>query len=433
MTVRLAYGKERLPVELPEDIHVDVLEPRFVSGPADQTGAVRAALRQPIGSRPLRDLVRPGDRVGIVFSDITRPTPYDVILPAIFAELSHVPVENFVLFNATGTHRANTPEELERMLGPGVVGTYRIVQNDCADSDSHVMVGTTRGGNDIWIHREFFECDIKIPTGFIEPHFFAGFSGGGKAIMPGLALLSTIQRNHNAGHMDDPNARWGIVRGNPLWEEIREAAGFAEPDFLLNVALNRKQQITAVFAGHFDEAHAAGCEYVREHAMAGVTDRYDVVITSNSGYPLDLNMYQAVKGMSAASQVVKEGGDIIVAADCWDGIPDHGEYGKLLASSSTPAELLAKIRTPGFAARDMWQAQIHAAICEKVRVHFYSSNLTDEQISSAFMRSCRDIAGRVRELSDSKRRARNRLAEAGDEILRVCVLPEGPQTIPYVK
>lgn len=424
MTIRLAYGKESISTELPDNIQLDVLEPQFAPGLPDQTRAVAAALQAPIGGRPLREIVRPSDQVGIIFSDITRPTPYNVILPAFFAELAYLPDENFVLFNATGTHRPNTPEELERMLGPGVVGRYRIVQNDCTDRESHRLIGTTRGGNDVWVHRDFLDCDVKVPTGFIEPHFFAGFSGGGKAIMPGLALLETIQRNHSAGHMDDPNARWGIVRGNPLWEEVREASGFAEPTFLLNVALNRRKEITAVFAGDFDEAHAEGCEYVREHAMAGVSARYDVVITSNSGYPLDLNMYQAVKGMSAASQIVKEGGDIIVAADCWDGIPDHGEYGMLLTSAGTPAQLLATIRSPGFAAQDMWQAQIHASICETTQVHFYSHNLTDEQIESAFMRPCRDIAERVREIAARK---------SGEGPLRVCVLPEGPQTIPYLR
>ncbi len=424
MKIRLAYGKSSLPVELPDGVQVDILEPKFSPGLPDQADAVRAALASPVDARPLREVVGPGDRVGLVFSDITRPTPYDVILPALFAELEHVPAKNFVLFNATGTHRANTDDELDRMLGPGVVGRYRIVQNDCNDGASHRSVGTTRGGNDVWIHREFLDCDVKIPTGFIEPHFFAGFSGGGKAIMPGLALLQTIQRNHDAGHMDDPNARWGILHGNPLWEEIREAAGFADPTFLLNVALNRRKEVTAVFAGDFDRAHAVGCEYVREHAMAGVDERYDLVITSNSGYPLDLNMYQAVKGMSAASQIVKEGGHIIVAAECWDGVPQHGEYGRLLASASTPEELLSTIRTPGFAAQDMWQAQIHAAICEKTSVHFYSHNLSDEQIRSAFMKPCRDIAESVRAIAGAR--------ASSQGTLRVCVLPEGPQTIPYV-
>ena len=171
-----------------------------------------------------------------------------------------------------------------------------------------------------------------------------------------------------------------------------------------------------------DEAHAAGCEYVKNHAMAPVEEPFDLVLTGNSGYPLDLNMYQAVKGMSAAAQVTKPGGTIIVAADCWDGIPEHGKYGKLLASARSTSELLKLVRAPGFAEQDGWQAHLHALLCERFKVHFYSNNLTDEQIRSAFMEPCRDICKVVE----------TAMSEAGSRI-QVCVLPEGPQTIPYVR
>jgi len=421
MDVTLSYGKTGLPVRLPDSAPVRVVEPAFESALADQRAAVTEGLGSPVGSAALAELVKPSDRVGIVFSDITRPTPYHIILPALLDALGHVRRENIVLFNATGTHRANSDQELERMLGPGIVGRYRIVQNDCEDDASHRYAGTTRGGNDVCLLDEFLRCDVKIPTGFIEPHFFAGFSGGGKAIMPGLAGLETIQRNHSAFHMDHPRVRWGITQGNPLWEEVTEAAGFADPTFLLNVALNRQQEITAVFAGDFHEAHRAGCDYVKAHAMAAVGERFDIVVTSNSGYPLDLNMYQAVKGMSAAFQIVKPGGHIIVAADCWDGIPDHGQYGALLSSASGPAELLASIRSPGFAMQDMWQAQIHALICDQVTVHFHSHNLSDSQIEQAFMKPCPDVSRRVAELAE----------QIGGQST-ICVLPDGPQTIPYI-
>jgi lactate racemase len=426
MKIHLAYGKKGLDFDLPEEVEPRIIEPKFEEGHGDQVGAVREALAAPIGASPLREMVKETDRVGIIFSDITRATPYEILLPAIFAELSHVPVEHYTLFNATGTHRANTDEELESILGPGVLGKYRIVQNDCEDEGSHRYVGTTDGGNEIYLLSEFLDCDVKILTGFIEPHFFAGFSGGGKAIMPGLATLKTVQHNHRAEHMDHPEARWGITEGNPLWEEVKQAAGFAEPSFLLNIALNRDKEITAVFAGDYVKAHGRGCEYVKKHAMNPVDAAYDLVITSNSGYPLDLNMYQAVKGMSAASQIVKEGGDIIIAADCWDGIPAHGQYGRLLTEAEGLDDLLKRIRAPGFAMQDMWQAQIHALICKKAQVHFYSENLTDEQIVDGFMMPCRDIEARVREIAQRK------AAEGKGGNFRVCVLPEGPQSIPYI-
>ena len=421
MEIELAYGKEGLGINLPDDLNVTVVAPRYVEGLEDQAEAVRDALRRPVASKPLKELARSSDKVGIVFNDITRPTPYHIILPALLDELSHIPRDRIILFNATGTHRANTEAELRGMLGDGIVERYRIIQNDARDPDSHTLVGTAKSGNDIWLLAEYVECDVRILTGFIEPHFFAGFSGGGKACMPGLALLETVLRNHSAQNMENPNATWGRTHGNPVWEEVRQAASMAPPAFLLNVALNRDGHITGVFAGDFEKAHERGCAFVKEHAMAPVQGPFDIVITSNSGHPLDLNLYQSVKGMSAASQVVKEGGSIIVAADCWDGIPEHGDYGRLLLEAESPEDLLRTVRAPGFLRQDMWQAQIHALICRKADVYFHSGNLTDEQIEAALLKPCHNIEATVEQLL----RKYGRRAS-------ICILPEGPQTIPYI-
>jgi len=422
MNVRLAYGKTGLEVELPDHADVTVVEPTYVEGLQDPVIELREALRQPIGSPPLRDLVRPSDQVGIAFSDITRPTPNDLILPVLLDELAHVPEDQVTLFNGTGTHRPNTEAELRQMLGDDIVDRYHVVQNDAHDRASHMLVGSTRGGNDIWVHRAFVACDAKILTGFIEPHFFAGFSGGGKAVMPGLALLETVMRNHGATHLDHPNARWGIRQGNPLWEEIHEAAALVEPTFLLNVTLNRDKEITGVFAGDWEQAHAAGCASVKQAAMVAVDAPFDIVITSNSGYPLDLNVYQSVKGMSAAAQVVKDGGSIIVAAECWDGIPEHGDYGHLLYEADSIASLLRTVRDPDNDRQDTWQAHTQALISQKADVYFYSPNLTDEQIREALLIPCRTIEGTVETL----------LERCGPGAT-ICVLPEGPQTVPYVR
>jgi len=422
MGLRLAYGKTGLEISLPDDAEITVVEPKYIDGLPDPAGAIREALRQPIGSPPLRELAKPSDRVGIIFSDITRPTPNWLILPALLRELDHLRAEQIVLFNSTGTHRPNTGAELRGMLGDEVVDRCRIVQNDATDRGSHVQVGTAATGNDIWVHRELVECHLRVLTGFIEPHFFAGFSGGGKAVMPGMALLDTVLRNHNARNLDHPQARWGITQGNPVWEEARDAAKMVAPTFLLNVTLNRDKQITRVFAGDLEEAHAQGCRFVRETAMVPLAAPFDVVVTTNSGYPLDLNVYQAVKGMSAAAQIVKETGSIVIAAECWDGIPDHGEYARLLREATNLDSLLAKIRAPGFAVQDMWEAQIQAQICQRADVYLYSHHLSDEQIEAAHLKPCRSIEATVAEL----------LRKHGREAA-LCVLPEGPQTIPYVE
>lgn len=421
MKIRLAYGKSGLEIDLPDHLKADVIASRYVKPVSDPHDAVRAALQNPIGGRALSRQVRPQDRVAIVINDITRPTPYEVILPALLEELSHVPSENIILFNATGTHRSNTEAELRTMLGNTLVDQYPIVQNCAEDPSLYQTVGSTKSGNEIHILRQYLECEFRILTGFIEPHFFAGFSGGPKACVPGLANLDTILRNHSVQHIDSPDAAWGKTAGNPLWEDLSEAADLAGQAFLLNVALNRDKQITAVFAGNLHQAHQIGCDYVRDHAMAGVTALYDVVITCNSGYPLDLNLYQSIKGLSAAARIVRPGGIILAAADCWDGIPEHGLFKNLLVESKTPDRLLETLRRPGFSARDSWQAQIHAQICRKARVCFYSDHLSDQQIRSAFMQPCRDIAAWI------TREAR----QAGGP-LSICVLPEGPLTIPYL-
>jgi len=422
MKINLAYGKTGLAIELPDGLDVTVVEPEYVPGLPEPEAALREALEAPIEAPPLRDVVKADDKVGVVFSDITRPTPNHLILPAVVKELAHVPRENIALFNALGTHRPNTDDELRGMLGSTLVDGYRIVQNNAFDPSTQMQMGTTSRGHDVWLNQELVECDVKILTGFIEPHFFAGFSGGGKAIMPGMAGQHTVLGNHDAGMVGDPKATWGVTWGNPIWEEVREVALRAGNVFLLNVTLNRDKRITGVFAGDLDAAHAAGCAFVKETAMVPAPHPFDVVITTNSGYPLDLNLYQSVKGMSAAAQVVREGGAIIVAADCWDGIPEHGLYGQLLREADSPQALLDTVCAPGFLKQDQWQAQIQALIQLKADVYVRTDNLTTEQIEMALFRPSHSIEETVSEL----------LGKYGPQT-SICVLPEGPQTIPYIQ
>jgi nickel-dependent lactate racemase len=422
MRIRLAYGKNGLGISIPDTASVTVVEPAFIPGAPDQEAVVADSLLKPIGSPPLRERVRPTDTVAVVFSDITRPTPNSLIVPAVLGELeaARVPRGRITLFNATGTHRLNTREELVGMLGEDVVSRYRIVQNDARASGEHVAVGTTKSGNEILIQKDFAACSFKILTGFIEPHFFAGFSGGGKAIMPGMAHLDTVMRNHNARTMDDPRATWAVLDGNPMREEVEEVVAFVRPDFLVNVALNRDRRVTRAFSGDLTAAFRAGTEFVRGTAMAAVASPFDIVVTSNAGYPLDLNLYQAVKGMSAAARVTRPGGSIIVAAECRDGIPEHGSFGRLLREAADADDLLARIRAPGFRMDDQWEAQILALIVKKADVYVHADGLTPEQITLAKLRPCASIDEQV-----------GMLLEKHGRDAKICVLPEGPQTVPY--
>jgi nickel-dependent lactate racemase len=397
-----------------------IVEPTYLPGLPDQTGAIRDALRAPIAARPLRELVRSTDRVVVVFSDITRPVPNRVIFPPLLAELGHVPPERVLLLNGAGLHRPNTPEELARMLGPEVVARYRVENHDAHDAANLVRVGRSRFGGEIWLNRRYVEADVRIVTGFIEPHFFAGFSGGPKGVIPGVAGSETITHNHSAPMIADPNARWGITRGNPIHEEQREGVGLAPPHFLVNVATNRDKEVTAVFAGDYLAAHDAGCAFVRGVSMRPVPHRYPIVVTTNSGYPLDLNLYQAVKGMAAAEEIVEPGGAIVIAAECREGI-GHGDFARLLGLADSPAALLELIAQPDFHMLDQWQAQILARIRARARVILVSHCLGPDDLRRAHL-----------EHAASVEIALARLREHYGPNAPICVLPQGPLTIPYV-
>jgi lactate racemase len=420
MKVNLAYGQGTLAVELPDGC-TTVIEPAHKAGLVDERGAVLASLEQPIGAPALRQQIKPTDRVCIIFTDLTRATPNHRLIPWLLGHLSAVPRENVTLLNSTGTHRPNTPEELKRMLTPAIVSSYRVLNHEAEATAALTPLGTTRDGTPALINRLAVEADLRILTGFIEPHFFAGFSGGPKAIMPGVAGLATVMSNHGARNIGDAQATWGVTVGNPIWEEMRDIALRCGRNFLLNVALNEERQITGVFAGDLLAAHQAGIEFVRQSAMRPVAAPFDIVVTTNSGYPLDLNLYQGVKGMSAAARIVKEGGLIILAAECREGIPAGSPMDKLLRRVAGPEEMLALLAQPGFSHAEQWQPHIQALIQRKAEVQVHSS-LPAEAIRAAHLRPCPDIAAAVAE----------RVKQIGAQA-RVAVLPQGPLTIPYVR
>jgi nickel-dependent lactate racemase len=419
MNVELAYGSGHLTVEMPERQTV-VIEPSHAPGLADERGALMAALERPIGCRPLRDWVKPGNRVCIGFTDITRATPNERLIPWLLEHLSDVGGDRMTLLNSLGTHRPNTRAELESLLTPAVVRNYRVLNHEPENPDALVQFGVTRDGTPAHINRHLAEADVRIITGFIEPHFFAGFSGGPKGIMPGLAGLETVMSNHGAANIGHPRSTFGVTEGNPIWEEMREIALRVGPSFLVNVALNEAREITGVFAGDLVAAHKAGCDFVRRSAMQRVKAPFEIVVTTNSGYPLDQNLYQGVKGMSAGARIVQEGGTLILACECREGVPAGSPMDQLLRSAAGAEEILAMLATPGFARPEQWQSQIQSLIQRKAKVLLYSS-LPDELVRAAHLTPCHDIGAVIN----------NRLRELGPHA-RVAVLPQGPLTIPYL-
>ena len=393
MKVNLAYGQGWLPVEFPAG-QTTVIEPSHTPGLSHEREAVLRALDEPIMAEPLRHLVTPGTKVCILFTDITRATPNERIIPWLLEYLHYIPRGNITLLNQLGTHRPNTKAELEKMLTPAVVANYRVLNHEPENEEALVQVGVTGDGTPALLNKHALAADLRIVTGFIEPHFFAGFSGGIKGIMPGVGGLRTVMSNHGFHNIGDPNATFGINKGNPLWEELRGIALKAGPSFLLNVTLNEEREITGVFAGDILQAHKVGTEFVRKSAMQAVDAPFDVVVATNSGYPLDMNLYQGVKGMSAGARIIKPGGTLILAAECREGVPANSPLDKLLRAVSSPEDLLAHLAQPGFVRAEQWQAQIQAIIQRKARVLVHST-IPDEVIRAAHLQPCHDIAAEV--------------------------------------
>ncbi len=418
MIVNLAYGSGHIAVDFP-DGRTTVVEPRHRPGLADERSAVLSALESPIGAPPLRDWIQPGSRVCISFSDITRATPNERLIPWLLAHLNLEPRSRVTLLNQLGTHRPNTRPELERLLTPEVVRDYEVLNHEPENRAAHRQFGTLKDGTPALINRHFTDADVRIVTGFIEPHFFAGFSGGPKGIIPGVAALESVMSNHGAAHIADPGATFGRTFGNPLWEELLDVALRTGPAFLINVTLNERREITNVFAGDLVQAHRAGCEFVRSSAMQELPGLFDVVVTTNSGYPLDLNLYQGVKGMSAGVRILKPGGLLILAAECREGVPAGSPMDRLHRSAASPAEILARLAAGGPPQPEQWQAQIQALVQRRARVEVHST-VPEETIRACHLSPCPDIGAAVR-------RELDRLGPGA----RVAVLPQGPLTIPY--
>jgi nickel-dependent lactate racemase len=418
--IPLRYGTGSL--ELATDARdVAVIAPRFVPGLPDEAAAFRAAVRAPIDAPPLRALVEARDRVAVVIPDITRSLPLDRLLPWLFEELPHVPAGNVTIIVGTGSHRANTPAELERMVGRAVSTTYRIVNHTAHDRSTLALAGRTPDGPSVYLNREYVEADKRIVLGFIEPHFMAGFSGGYKGIFPAVADIDSIMHYHRAAVIADPRSTWGILEGNPTQTQIRANGALLPLHFCINVTLNRNGDITGFYCGDALEAHRRGAVAAKATAMVACDRTFPIVVTTNGGYPLDQNLYQTVKGMSAGAQIVQDGGYVLTAARCNDGFPAHGNFKRLLIEHETPQAILDTVLTPGFSVYDQWEAQMLAMILVRARTGLYSE-IPPAELGRAHVEPVVDVSARLAEELDALGRD-----------APVAVLPEGPMTIPYLR
>ncbi|MBC5810795.1 MAG: nickel-dependent lactate racemase [Candidatus Eremiobacteraeota bacterium] len=419
MKIRVTYGRDGLDVDVPDGARI--IEPLESTPLRDELGAFREAVRAPRSAPALRELVGSHERVVIVTSDVTRATPNERLIPWILDELGHVPAEQITVIVGTGSHRATTGAEMEAMFGRATLERVRVVDHDAHDPTQVVRLGTTSLGADVFLNGDYVRADKRICVGFIEPHLYAGFSGGPKGIMPGVAGIDTVKFFHNAKMVGDPNSRWLNLENNPIQAMAREVAAMAPPHFLVNVTLDGRKNITGFFCGHYLTAHQAGMDFCKRQSATPVPHRYDVVLSTNGGYPLDQNLYQCGKGLSAAMQIVKPGGTIVMCAELSDGLPDHGNFKDILRARETPEALLAMIEGPDYSVYDQWAAQSQAMILLHAKVELYST-LPDEVVESAMLVPTHDPTRALREA----------LAAAGPHAT-CAVLPHGPYVVPYIE
>ncbi len=414
----VAYGSSRIPLRCDSRLaRWHIIAPAFEPPLPAPREIFMQACAHPIDAPPLRELVRPSDHVVIVTSDRTRPLPNRLLLPWLL-EILPSP-ERVTVLIGTGSHQPASQTEITASFGD-IAQRVRIVSHDAFDRDLQERVGEIGAHFPVFLNKAYVQADIRIVLGFIEPHFFAGFSGGSKGVVPGIAGIETILASHSYPLIADSRSTWGVLEGNPLHEAVVRAVALCPPQFLINVTLNTEKELTGVFAGDYVQAHRVGCALARTSATVSVQHRYPVLVTSNSGYPLDQDLYQSVKGMSAATRILEPGGTIFMASECRNGLPPHGDFGAMLLRYPSMKMLEASLCRGTGTRLDQWQVQVLLQVLRRGRV------LLRSELEEDTVRRCG-----LTPIVDLESSLVAHLRSLGPKT-HVAVLPEGPQTIPYV-
>ena len=422
MQIALPYGKGRITAELPDGRIAGIIENRMGAycPRLGEEELVERGLENPIGSAPLCELAKDKQNVVLIASDHTRPVPSKRIVPKMLREIRKGnPRAEITILIATGCHRGTTEQELIEKFGEEIVRRERILVHDCEKDEEMVHLGTLPSGGELMINRIAAEADLLVAEGFIEPHFFAGFSGGRKSVLPGVASKRTVYANHCSKFLADPRSRAGILEGNPIHKDMVFAARKAKLAFICNVAINQKQEIIGAFCGDAEGAHEAGVRFVRELCESRIEEETEIVITSNNGYPLDQNAYQAVKGISTAESAVKQDGVIIMLAKCEDGIGGDSFYQTFQRDRSAAHILECIEQVPqDQTIADQWQSQVFARVLKKAHV-ILISDLTKDQTSALHMEKAADLESAIAQAD----------AYLGHRNGRIVVIPEGITSI----
>lgn len=418
MRIDLAFGKEGLELDLPEGFRYRVLEARSATPLADPEAALAAALDAPVGSPPLVELARGKRTAAISVCDITRPAPNRVVLPHVLSRLQRAGIarENITILIATGLHRPATDAEIRQICGDAAANT-RVVNHHARERSEHRHLGSTASGTPVWIDERFVSADLRLTLGFIEPHLMLGYSGGRKLVAPGLAAQETIKVLHSPRFMRQPLAVEGSIDDNPLHMELLEIARMARQDFIVDVALARNRAIAGVFAGHPEQAHRKGVKFVSRVMLERIPELVDAVITTSAGYPLDLTFYQTLKGVTAASHIVKPGGKILLMAACDEGAGGP-EFCRMLEENPSDRGFMDAIAAAPDVTVDQWQLEKLGLVTAKAEVLFYVPGLPAEYHAGLWGKSYATPAAAVAAL-----------AAGLPPDASVAVIPEGPYVL----
>ena len=415
--VALPFGRGHVVTDLPAAV-TRVLAPQpWPRTPMSEADLVTLAIEQPVAGPPLCDLARDASHLVVITSDHTRALPSRITLPPLLAEARrHRPDLAITLLVGTGLHRAPTVQEARERFGPDILVQCRLQVHDATSAQHLVDLGVLSTGTRLLVNRAVAEADLVVAEGLIEPHFFAGYSGGRKSVLPATSGAESIYQNHRPRYIDHPCARNGVLDGNPVHEESLEAARRARLAFILNVVVSETRTIVAAVAGDLDAAHRAGVAVLAQHAVCPAHPA-EIALVSNAGYPLDRDLYQSVKGLAVAADAVVRGGTIILVAECCDGI-GHADFFGLASRPAGPRAILEAIRGGNAPARDAWQVQVLARVLEDARVIVVSRNLDPRDVRAMHMDWAPDLPAALAV-------ARVRYGSDG----RINVIPEGPATV----
>jgi nickel-dependent lactate racemase len=424
MQVHLKYGSKGLNLDFPQTPNFQgVLYPAEAEPLNEPGAAVVEALTTPIGSASLQRLAAGKKNAVVVISDITRPVPNQLLLPLICWQLEAAGLarESISILIATGIHRPNEGAELERLVGREIAGNYRIVNHFSKRQEDMVLVGHIGDGVPAYVNRHYVAADLKILTGFIEPHMWAGFSGGRKSILPGISSVETLEFMHGPEMVAHPQTAYGVLDGNPFHQAGLEIMRQAGADFIVNVTLDTSKRVTGVFAGDPIEAHLQGVAFLSQHCVKTLPEPLDFVVTTNAGAPLDCNLYQTAKGLSGVSGATRKGGVILIATECLEGFGSE-EYRAVFEHATTPAEFIEKLMKKEFFMPDQWCAQETYQVMLKNEVWVYTHGIDAETLERFHFKPVSELNAAIDEL----------LQRFGHDA-RWAVVPDGPMLILQVE